>query len=295
MTHAERLVFPDAGVSKGDVVDYYRAVARWMRPTIKDRPLTLQRFPHGVDEKGFVQQDISRSNPPDWVEQVAVPRQSGGSVTHVVDGGTDTLAWLANHGCVSLHMWTARRDDLDHPDLVVFDLDPSGDDFAGVRDTALATRELLAELGLSPFVQTTGSQGLHVVAPVSDAPDFDTVRDFARDVAALLVAADPDRRTAEMRKSERRGRLYIDIMRNGYAQTMVAPYSLRARGHPSVATPLMWEELSDDRLRSDRYDLWSVQERLEEVGDPWHGMSRAARPLADARQRIADKRDAALE
>lgn len=285
VTHADRIMFPEIGVTKGDVVAYYRAVARWMLPLIKDRPLTVQRFPNGLSAEGFVQQDISQINPPAWVRRVEVPRESGGSVAHVVAANAETLAWLANYGAIAIHMWPARVTDLRHPDLLVADLDPFDGDLAPVRDAALDTKDLLESIGLRAYVQLTGSRGMHVVAPLDDTSDFDTVRQFARDIAERLVARDPRHRTSAMRKADRGQRLYVDVMRNGYAQTMVAPYSIRARQNAPVATPIEWDEIGDPSLRSDRYTITTVLDRLRTRDEPWAGMRQHARSLAAARRR----------
>lgn len=292
VTHADRVVFPEIGRTKGDVVDYYRAVARWMLPLIKDRPLSLQRFPTGVAGEGFVQQDIGHSDPPAWVGRVEVPRESGGTVVHAVANRAETLAWLANQGTLAIHMWPARVTDLRHPDLLVLDLDPSDGDPAPIRDTALDARDLLHQVGLRAFAQLTGSRGVHVVAPLADGPDFDTVRQFAKDVADRLVALDPRHRTSTFRKSDRGRRLYIDVMRNGYAQTIVAPYSIRALPTAPVATPVDWDELADASFRADRFTMDTVLDRLRASGDPWAGMRRTARSLAAARERLAGLRAA---
>ncbi len=294
VTHPDRLVFPEVGITKGDVIDYYRHVARWMLPLIKERPLTVQRFPRGIGTsaahgggKGFVQQDISRSGAPGWLRRIEVPRLSGGSVEHAVADRPEALAWLANQGAIAVHMWTARCTDLTHPDLVVFDLDPAQDDFGVVRDTALAARDLLSIIGLRPYVQVTGSRGVHVVAPIKTGPAFDEVRDFARGIGERLAHDDATHRTVAVRKADRRGRLYIDVMRNGYAQTTVAPYSVRARPNASVAAPITWEELGDDRMRPDGFTLLTILGRLADRGDPWSGMRRHAASFGAASRRLA--------
>lgn len=184
-------------------------------------------------------------------------------------------------------MWQSRRARLDHPDRLVFDLDPSDGDFAVVRATARATAGVLGDLGLACYVQTTGSRGLHVVAPLRADTDFDTARQFARDVSEVVAADDPAHRTVEARKDKRDGRVYLDIMRNAYAQTAVAPYSVRARNGAPVATPLEWDELDAGRLRADRFTIRDVPKRLAGQPDPWAHMSRHARSLAGPLRRLA--------
>ncbi|MBD0323365.1 MAG: ATP-dependent DNA ligase, partial [Aldersonia sp.] len=219
------------------------------------------------------------------VRRVELPKE-GGTVTHVVCDDEATLAYLAGQACITPHVWLSRADRLQYPDRLVFDLDPSGSDFAAVRATARALQELLDELGLVPFVQTTGSRGLHVVVPLERSADFDEVRDFARAAADRVAAEDPDQRTTEARKAKRRGRIYIDTMRNAYAQTTVAPYSVRARPGAPVATPLEWRELG--RVTASRYTVANLARRMARSTDPWRDMDRHARPLTLARDALDD-------
>jgi len=287
ITHPNRVLFPDDNITKNDLVGYYSDVAETMLPHLKERPLTLWRYPRGIDEKGFVQQDFAASLP-GWMDGAKVAKAKG-SLVHPVANRPEALRWLANQNCITLHGWLSRKGALDTPDRLVFDLDPSGDDFGVVRATARAVSGLLDDLGLASYVQTTGSRGLHVVVPLSGDADFDTARQFARDVAEVVVADDPARRTVEMRKANRGDRLYLDVMRNAYAQTAVAPYSVRARGGAPVATPLEWDELNARGLRADSFTLRDIPKRLAERGDPWRGLRRHSRSLKRPIQRLLQR------
>lgn len=288
VTHADRVVFPDDNITKGDLVDYYSEVAEVMLPHIKGRPLTLWRYPRGIAEKGFVQQDFADSVP-DWMGRAEV-RKEDGTVVHPVAERREALAWLANQNCITVHAWLSRQDRLDEPDRIVFDLDPSTSDFAPVRATARGLADVLADLGLTAYLKTTGSRGLHVVAPISRGTDFDEVRRFARDVAAVVADDDPAHRTVEMRKDKRADRIYLDVMRNAYAQTAVAPYAVRARPGAPVATPLEWDELAGRGLRPDRFTIRDIPKRIAGQGDPWADMSRHARSLTRPIERLAKLR-----
>jgi bifunctional non-homologous end joining protein LigD len=288
VTHADRLMFPADGITKGDIVDYYSAVAYVLVPHLKGRPLTVWRYPRGIDQKGFVQQDFAESLP-EWMGGVEVGKE-GGTVVHPTADRPEALQWLANQNCLTLHAWLSRRDRLDTPDRLIFDLDPSGSDFAVVRATARAFADVLDELGLVAYVQTTGSRGLHVVTPVKGDTDFDTARQFTRDVAEVVAADDPAHRTIEMRKANRGDRVYLDVMRNAYAQTAAAPYTVRARRGAPVATPLEWDELDRRGLRADRFTVRDVPKRLAENGDPWADLQRRARSLTRPAQRLAKLR-----
>jgi bifunctional non-homologous end joining protein LigD len=295
ITHPDRVLFPGRsaknGITKRDLVDYYRQVADTMLRHLKSRPLSVQRFPRGINQQGFVQQDFADSLP-DWMGRAEVARESkeGGTVVHPVAESRDALAWLANQNCITLHEWQSRRDRLHNPDRLVFDLDPSESDFAPVRDTARAVAAVLDDLGLARYLQTTGSRGLHVVVPLRGDADFDTVRQFARDVAEVVVCDDPERRTVEARKDKRDGRVYLDVMRNAYAQTAVAPYSVRARRGAPVAMPLEWDELESPGMQADRFTICDVPERLATQHDPWADMFRHCRSLGGPIKRVAKLR-----
>jgi bifunctional non-homologous end joining protein LigD len=292
VTHPDRVLFPDPsskkGITKRDLVDYYGEVADTMLPLLRGRALSVQRFPRGIGEQGFVQQDFADSLP-DWMSGVEVAKEDG-TVVHPLAQRREALRWLANQNCITLHIWQSRRDRLHNPDRLVFDLDPSDTDFAVVRAAARATAGVLDDLGLACYVQTTGSRGLHVVAPVRPDTDFDTARQFARDVADVVAADDAKHRTVEVRKDKRGGRVYLDIMRNAYAQTTVAPYSVRARAGAPVATPLEWDELDTRGLRADRFTIRDVPKRLAGQRDPWADMSRHARSLSGPAERLAKRR-----
>ena len=229
-----------------------------------------------------MQQEIPKGVP-DWVRRVAVPRRGkGGTVTHAV-GGAHVCVALAQFNCVTPHAWTARADRPDHPDRLVFDLDPPDDDavahFAVIRAGALALGELLRELGLAPYAMTSGSRGLHVVAPLRRRHDSDTVRTRAGELAEALVERHPHGLTTAWRKEKRGGRVLVDVARNTYGQTTVAAYAVRALPGAPVATPLAWEELDDDALHPRRWTLASVPERLADTGDPWAEIARDAAEL----------------
>jgi bifunctional non-homologous end joining protein LigD len=289
ITHPDRILFPGnssrKGITKGELVDYYAAVAETMLPHLDGRPLTLQRFPRGIDEPGFIQQDFAEGMP-DWMESAEVDKE-GGTVVHPLAQRAEALMWLANQNAITLHSWLSRRGRLQTPDRLVFDLDPTGDDFAVVRATAHSVADVLDDIGLARYVKTTGSRGLHVVVPLRGDANFDTVRQFARDVGAVVVADDPAHRTVEARKDKRGGRVYIDVMRIAYAQTAVAPYSVRARRDAPVATPLEWDELDSRGMRPDRFTLRDVPKRLARQPDPWADMNRHARSLTGPAQRLA--------
>ena len=291
LSSLDKVLFPDAGITKGDLVEHYRRVAGRMLPHVKGRPVSMQRFPDGIDADGFYQKDAPDYFP-DWIRRVTVEKK-GGTVEHAVVDDAATLVYLANQNCITPHVWLSRADRLHHPDRLIFDLDPPGEDFESVRFAAGALRDLLGELGLVPFPMTTGGRGIHVLVPLDRKADFDAVRDFARDAAGLLAARHPDRLTTEVRKNKRRGRLFLDVMRNSYAQTAVPPYAVRARPGAPVAMPIGWRELSALPLGGATWNTRNVAARLRKK-DPWQGLSRRARSLSGPRRKL-DRRIASGE
>jgi bifunctional non-homologous end joining protein LigD len=285
ISHADRVVFPEAGLTKLDLARYYAGVAGAMLPHVRGRPLTLQSFPQGVAANGYFLKDAPRHFP-DWVATVAVAKREGGTIHHVLANDPQTLAYLAGQNAIALHVWTSRADALERPDRLVFDLDPSTRRFGEVRAAARALGDLLRELGLSPFAMTTGSRGLHVVAPIRRTAEFRTVRPFANAVATALVERGPKALTLEFSKAKRGERIFVDVARNAYGQHAVGPYSVRALPRAPVATPLRWEELEDRRLDPQGWTVSTIGERLADGGDPWRGIARHAKAIGPARRAL---------
>jgi bifunctional non-homologous end joining protein LigD len=287
----DKALFPEDGITKADLVEYYRTVGDVMVPRLRGRPVMMARYPDGIDRPGFYQKDTPEYFP-DWVHRQRLAKE-GGSVTHVVCDDTATLVYLASQACITPHVWLSRVDMPEHPDQLIFDLDPPGDDFDAVRSAAHALHRVLDDLALPAFLKTTGSRGVHLTVPLDRRAGFDTVRAFARDVASVLAAREPQRLTIEPRKAKREGRVFIDTLRNGYAQTAVPPYAVRNLAGAPVAAPLHWDELDEPDAGPRRYTVANVAERLDEVGDPWGSLGRG-RSLTNPRRRLdAMMRDAA--
>lgn len=283
-----KVLFGAGGPTKADVIAYYRQVAGVMLPHLRDRPLTMQRFPRGIEAQGFFQKEAPDRFPA-WIARARLEvLGEEDSQEQVLCQDAATLVYLANQNTITLHTWLSRRDRPQHPDRLAFDLDPSGVGFDAVRQGAWALREMLGGLGLEPFVMTTGSRGLHVVVPLDRSATFDETRAFARAVAEALAEREPECYTVQMRKAQRGQRVFIDYMRNGYAQTAVAPYSLRAKPGAPVATPLDWEELADERLGPQSYTIDNLIRRIEERGDPWRGMDERAAAVQGPAERFRE-------
>jgi bifunctional non-homologous end joining protein LigD len=245
--------------------------------------MTLQRYPDGIDGGMFFSKEIPKYFP-DWIARARLTK-AGGSVTHVVCNDAATLVYLANQACLTSHVGLNRVDALDRPDHMIFDLDPAREDVAELRDAALKVRELLDDLGLHTVVKTSGSKGLHIVVPLSGDAPFKDVRAFSRD-AARLVAAQVPTTTIEQRKDQRDDRIFVDWLRNAYAQTAVSPYSLRALPGAPVALPIDWSEVEDRDFHPRMFSMSEALRRVEREPDPWAGWRRRARSLDRPRARL---------
>ncbi|MFI8825098.1 non-homologous end-joining DNA ligase [Streptomyces sp. NPDC053431] len=279
----DKVLFPEDGITKAELAAYYHRVADRMVPHLRGRPLMLERHPDGIDDSGFMQKDVP-DHFPDWLDRAELPKEDG-TVTYALCDDAASLVYLASQACVTPHRWLSRADRPEHPDRLVFDLDPPGDDFEAVRRAAGRLRGLLDELELPSLPMTTGSRGLHVIVPLLRRSPFDDVRALARDVAETLAARYEDELTTAARKRDRRGRLYLDVQRNGYGQTAVAPYAVRARPGAPVAAPLAWSELDDPGLTARRWTLADADELRSR--DPWRAAPRG-RSAAAARRRLAE-------
>jgi len=260
-------------VTKLGLAHYYESVAEVMVPHLKDRPVNMQRFPDGIDGPSFYEKKVP-GHFPDFVSTVEVST-SDGRQRQVVVNDARSLVYLAQQACLTPHTWLSRADDLDRPDQLVFDLDPSVPGLPAVRRATRLVGELLDDLGLESAVKTTGSRGYHVLVPLRRSTGFDDVRAFAREVAQVLVDREPGLLTLEARKAKRGDRVLVDVQRNGYGQTAVPPYAVRARPGAPVSMPITWDELS--RVEPAQHTVRTVARRLARGGDRWanlpHGQS----------------------
>ncbi len=275
-THPDKLLYPADGLTKARLADYYLAVWPRMARFLEGRPVTIRRFPRGLGAGGFYQRRAQEWFP-DWVRVAELPMKEapGQTVREVVVDHPATLVFLVHIGALEIHAALARAEVPDVPDMIVFDLDPPRDYTDAVRSTTLDFRDMLQELGLPAFVKSTGSRGFHVTIPIRPRYSFDVIRPLARALAQRMIAKDPERLTLNPRKEQRQGRILVDIWRNAYAQTAVAPWSTRARQHAPVAVPLFWEELEKGHIHPRQFTLAGIGERLEGP-DPWDGLFDAA-------------------
>jgi bifunctional non-homologous end joining protein LigD len=285
ITHPEKVLFPDDGITKGELAAYYEAVAPVMIPHIRARPISMERYPNGIGQKGFFHKDVSKGFP-DWLKRVEVPKKDG-KVHHPIVTDTRSLLWIANQNCITPHVWVSRAPKLYHPDICVFDLDPSRDDEPDVlRAAALNLRDFLQELDLPSWVKTSGSKGFHIAVPLDGKTGFGDVERFAHTVGRLLVTRDPEHLTQEFSKADRRGRIYVDTGRNGYSATWAAPYTARAKPGAPVSAPCTWEEVERGEIGPRSFTLRTMSRRVADVDDPWAEMTKRKRSLRRPMERL---------
>jgi len=271
----DKPLFPKVGITKHDLIRYSEKIADVMLPHLKDRPLSFQRFPDGIEKSGFFQKNTPDYFP-DWIRTHELKKEDG-TVRHTLADNTATLVYLANQACLTVHAGLALADQPDHPVELVIDLDPPGDDFSEVQCSAKRVKTLLEdEHNLPVFAKFTGSSGIHVVVPLRGRNTFDTVRNFAKRLTDQLAEQFPDDLTTEQRKNKRQGRVFLDINRNAYGQTAVAPYSVRAKPGAPVACPVDWDEALASDADPQMYTVENVLRRLGQKGDVWSDIRRHA-------------------
>jgi bifunctional non-homologous end joining protein LigD len=279
ITHPEKVMFPDSGITKGELAEYYAFVAPLMLPHLAGRPVTLERFHKGIGEKGFFQKNVEKGAPT-WLERVRVPK-SDGVVNYAVVRDVRGIMWLANQNCITPHVWTSRVPKLFHPDLCVFDLDPLVDDADALRGAVLLLRDSLAGLGLSSWVKTSGSKGYHVVVALDGSADCGQVARFAHAVGRALVRRDPEHLTQEFYKADRGGRILIDTGRNEFGATYAATYAVRPKPNAPVSAPCTWDEVESGEVGPQTFTLRGMRERIERVGDVWANLFSSPKPLPE--------------
>jgi len=279
ITHPEKVLFPADGITKGDLAAYYEAVATLIVPYVKGRPITMERFPAGIDKKGFIQKDVSKGFPA-WLERVEVPKKDG-TVHYPLVTDTRSLLWVVNQNTITPHVWISRAPKLDAPDVCVFDLDPTEEEQPGVlRAAALALRTVLEDdLGLPTWVKTSGSKGFHIVVPLDGKSSMGEVAAFTSAVGTLLVSRDPKHLTQEFHKKDRGGRILVDTGRNGFSATHASVYAVRAKAGAPISAPCTWDEIAAGTVEPRTFTLRTMPARIEAVGDLWSDLRKRGRSL----------------
>jgi bifunctional non-homologous end joining protein LigD len=271
LTHPDKILYPDSGITKRELALYFARVSEWMLPHVADRPLTLVRCPEGNGKSCFFQKHANAQLPP-GVRAIPI-RERQKEARYMAVSKARGLLDLAQMGVLEVHTWGAHADDPEKPDLLVFDLDPDVSvEWAKVIEAARLVRERLEALGLTSFVKTTGGKGLHVCVPIVRRIEWDGAKEFCRKFSEAIVASAPDEYVATASKARRKGKIFIDFLRNARGATFIAPYSTRARPGAPVAVPLGWDELSEN-IPPDHFDVRSLPARLQALKrDPWREM-----------------------
>jgi bifunctional non-homologous end joining protein LigD len=277
ITHPEKVLFPEDGITKGDLAAYYERVAPLMLPHIHARPVTMERYPAGIGKKGFWQKDVVKGFPA-WLERVEVPKKDG-TVHHPLITDARSLLWVTNQNTITPHVWTSRAPDLMHPDVGVFDLDPSREDPEVLRAASVALRDLLEELGLPCWIKTSGSKGFHIVTSLDGKTPMGQAAGFAHGVARLLVERYPKQLTLEFHKKDRAGRILVDTGRNDYSATFAAAYAVRPKKGAPVSAPCTWDEVIRGDVGPATFTVRNMAARIEKVGDVWADLKKRRRSL----------------
>lgn len=259
ISHPDKVIFPDLEITKLDMINYYEKIADKMLPYLKDRPLTLQRFPDGIESDGFYQKNAADYFP-DFIESISIETKDGCN-TQVICNDKKTLIYLANQGVVTFHIWLSKKEKLHTPDKVIFDLDPPKNAFEKVKEATQKIGNFLQKEGKNPQVMTTGKSGFHIWYAVKQTKDFDEQREEIKALAENMREKHPDILTTAIRKDNRDNKVFVDYLRNAYGQTSVCPFSLRPIPSAGVATPIRWDELSKIE-KPDQYGFSNIFRRL---------------------------------
>lgn len=275
ITHPEKVLFPESGITKGDLAAYYEAIAPLMLPHIRRRPITMERFPAGIAAQGFLQKDVIKGFP-EWLKRIEAPKKDG-IVHYPMANDVRSLLWLANQNTIAIHVWPSRAPRLDNPDLCVIDLDPSRDEPDILRKTVLGARDAFDELGHVSWVKTSGSKGFHIVARLKGRATFASSHALAERVASLLLRRYPQDMTLAFSKADRGGKILIDTARNRMGATFAAPYSVRAKADAPVSAPCTWTEVERGLVGAQTFTLQTMGARVKKVGDLWADLVKTTR------------------
>ena len=268
LSNLDKIWFPKSKISKGDIIDYYYNVADYMVAHVKNHLLTLQRYPEGIKGESFYQKNAGTYFP-DWIKTIGLKKQDGDIVNYVICKNEATIVYLVNQGGLVIHSWLSRYDKLDYPDRLIFDLDPSINNFTQVRKAALVLKEIFDDLKIPCFPMITGSKGIHIYTPLKRVHTFGQVANFADVIAQKMLKLNPKQFTLEIRKDKRGNKIFVDTLRNRHHATCVVPYSVRPIEKAPVATPLWWDEVKDPKLTPQKFTIKNILQRLKTDGDAW--------------------------
>ena len=266
LSRLDKVLWPQDGYTKGELINYYVEVAPYILPHLKGRPMVFTRYPDGIEKQSFYQKNAPPSLP-EWVNTFTYySSDSKRDINFILVEESATLVWLANQACIEMHPWLSRTASVDYPDFVIFDLDPSpGNSFEQVRTIALLNRRVLNELGLRSYIKTSGSQGLHVYVPVDNEYSYEEIRDFGHSVAEIICTMQPDIATIERTVRKRGAKIYVDYLQNVKGKTLCSAYSVRPRDGATVSAPLNWDEVSN--VKPSDFTIKTILPRLQKLGE----------------------------
>jgi bifunctional non-homologous end joining protein LigD len=268
ITHGSKLLFPEAGITKQELIDYYHKISEYILPFLKDRPITIQCFPQGIVKAGYFRQHRMIDSPK-WLKTAKLKKKDGTYMAHNLCQDTASLVYLANQNTITIHRWLSKIDKPHYPDVFVIDLDPPEGRFDLARKGAKLLREEISKTNHQAFVMTTGSKGLHVLIPTVTELSFEEAKEFLLRIIEPVIEKYSDEFCIEVQKAKRANRVYFDILRNAYGQTAITPYSVRALERAPVATPLLWEELDEHELYSGKYTIRNIFNRINNTKMPF--------------------------
>jgi len=295
LSNQQKIYWPDEKITKGELIDYYMGVASTLLPYLKDRPLSLHRFPNGIKGSSFYQKDLDVETIPAWIKTVPLHASSTGKdVDYLVCNNEATLAYMVNLGCIEVNPWLSRTSRLDQPDYVVMDLDPEAISFNAVVETALCIKEILDGMKVSAYCKTSGASGLHIYIPTGAKYAYETCRLFAEYIARQTHQQLPGITSIVRAKSQRKKKVYVDYLQNSRGQTVAAPYSVRPQPGATVSAPLEWKEVNE-RLRIADFNIRNMLTRIADKGDLWQPVQREKNDLKKVIQQIEKLAKAEME
>ncbi|MTI82278.1 MAG: DNA polymerase domain-containing protein [Firmicutes bacterium] len=277
LTNLDKLMYP-TGITKGDVIKYYHDIAEVLLPHINDRPLVMKRYPNGIEGEYFYQKECPE-HAPDWVKTTAVPH-SEKTVNYVVCNDLPTLLWLANLGCLEIHAWTSRINNIEYPDIAVMDLDPPDhSQFNEVLKTSLLVKKALQEFGLDCYPKTSGSRGIHLFIPIIPKYTFQEVTNVIKFIAKFIEKVYPSKTTTERVVEKREKKIYLDYLQNTRGKTMAWQYSLRPKTNATVSSPLLWEEIETGEIKPTNFTIQTILYRVKLYGDLYVDINKNSQSL----------------
>jgi len=282
LSNLDKILWPERGFTKADLISYYLAVSPVLLPHLKDRLMVMTRFPNGVEGKSFYQKNAP-DHLPEWI-----PTFTWSGTRYILVEEAATLVWLANQAAIELHPWLSRSSSLDCPDFLIIDLDPTpANTYQQVVEVALAFKTLLDQFQLQAFLKTSGGDGLHIYVPIRPVYSYQVVRELGRIMAAMVAQLFPDFTTIERSVNKRGDKIYLDYMQNVRGKTLCAPYSVRPRARATVSTPLSWDEIH--LLKPEDFDILSIPQRLQQTGDLFAGVLNTKQSLEDVLKQLGIK------